>query len=209
MLLESFLVAGKSFAVVCHSSGSLRHVKTPGGKLFVEGRTVTGFTNGEEEEVGLTKVVPCRRRTDEPRCHLFQGQELLRSHRCRWPADRNAQQAGELAAGVRPEHDGGHHAFLRDRHRRWAGRAATRWTAPRGRYVGSRADLLSWGGTGDRVAKSRDRGCKPDHAAFSGVPHLQRPCAASYCRAAAIGSQTARRLARHDGLVRSRDHAAL
>jgi putative intracellular protease/amidase len=57
-LLESFAAAGKPFAVVCHSSGALRHVKTPDGKLFVEGRTVTGFTNGEEEEVGLTKVVP-------------------------------------------------------------------------------------------------------------------------------------------------------
>jgi putative intracellular protease/amidase len=57
-LLESFLAAGKTFAVVCHSTGALRHVKTPGGKLVVEGKTVTGFTNGEEEEVGLTKVVP-------------------------------------------------------------------------------------------------------------------------------------------------------
>jgi putative intracellular protease/amidase len=58
MLLESFLAAGKPFAVVCHSSGALRYVKTPGGKVFVEGKTVTGFINGEEEEVGLTKVVP-------------------------------------------------------------------------------------------------------------------------------------------------------
>jgi putative intracellular protease/amidase len=57
-LLESFLAAGKTFAVVCHSSGALRHVKTPDGKLLVEGKTVTGFTNGEEEEVGLTNVVP-------------------------------------------------------------------------------------------------------------------------------------------------------
>ena len=57
-LLEFFLAAGKTFAVVCHSSGALRRVKTPDGKLFVEGKTVTGFTNGEEEEVGLTKVVP-------------------------------------------------------------------------------------------------------------------------------------------------------
>jgi putative intracellular protease/amidase len=57
-LLESFLAAGKTFAVVCHSSGALRHVKTPDGKPLVEGKTVTGFTNGEEEEVGLTKVVP-------------------------------------------------------------------------------------------------------------------------------------------------------
>ena len=57
-LLESFVAAGKTFAVVCHSSGALRHVKTPGGKLFVAGKTVTGFTNGEEAEVGLTEVVP-------------------------------------------------------------------------------------------------------------------------------------------------------
>jgi putative intracellular protease/amidase len=41
-----------------HSTGALRHVKTPDGVLLVEGKTVTGFTNGEEDEVGLTKVVP-------------------------------------------------------------------------------------------------------------------------------------------------------
>jgi putative intracellular protease/amidase len=57
-LIESFLAAGKTFAAVCHSSGALRHVKTPDGKPLVEGKTMTGFTNGEEEEVGLTKVVP-------------------------------------------------------------------------------------------------------------------------------------------------------
>jgi putative intracellular protease/amidase len=57
-LLETMVRAGKLVALVCHSSGALRHVKTPDGKLLVEGKTVTGFTNGEEEEVGLTKVVP-------------------------------------------------------------------------------------------------------------------------------------------------------
>ena len=57
-LIESFLAAGKTIAVVCHSTGALRHVKTPDGKLLVQGKEVTGFTNGEEEEVGLTKVVP-------------------------------------------------------------------------------------------------------------------------------------------------------
>ena len=57
-LLESFLAAGKTFALVCHSSGALRHVKTPDGRPLVQGKTVTGFTNGEEEEVGLTNVVP-------------------------------------------------------------------------------------------------------------------------------------------------------
>jgi putative intracellular protease/amidase len=57
-LIESFLAAGKTIAVVCHSTGALRHVKSPDGKLLVKGKEVTGFTDGEEAEVGLTKVVP-------------------------------------------------------------------------------------------------------------------------------------------------------
>src|SRR6516164_3917570 len=57
-LIESFLAAGKPIALVCHAPGALRHVKTPKGKPLVEGKNVTGFTDGEEEEMGLTKVVP-------------------------------------------------------------------------------------------------------------------------------------------------------
>jgi putative intracellular protease/amidase len=57
-LIESFLAAGKPVGVVCHATAVLRHVKTPDGKPLVEGKEVTGFTNGEEEAVGLTKVVP-------------------------------------------------------------------------------------------------------------------------------------------------------
>src|SRR5215472_4283910 len=57
-LIESFLAAGKPVALVCHAPGALRHVTTPKGKPLVEGKNVTGFTDGEEEEMGLTKVVP-------------------------------------------------------------------------------------------------------------------------------------------------------
>jgi putative intracellular protease/amidase len=57
-LIESFLAAGKTIALVCHAPGVLRHVKTPAGKPLVDGRKVTGFTDGEEAEVGLTKIVP-------------------------------------------------------------------------------------------------------------------------------------------------------
>ncbi|STQ61759.1 putative general stress protein [Pseudescherichia vulneris] len=57
-LIESFIAAGKHVAFVCHAPGVLRHVKTPEGKPLVEGRKVTGFTNTEEEAVGLTHVVP-------------------------------------------------------------------------------------------------------------------------------------------------------
>ncbi|TRO90057.1 type 1 glutamine amidotransferase domain-containing protein [Glycocaulis profundi] len=57
-LIEAFIAAGKAIALVCHAPGVLRHVKNSDGSPFVEGRHVTGFTNTEEEAVGLTKVVP-------------------------------------------------------------------------------------------------------------------------------------------------------
>ena len=57
-LIESFIAAGKTIGIVCHSTGALHHVKAPNGELLVRGKEVTGFTNGEEEEVGLTKIVP-------------------------------------------------------------------------------------------------------------------------------------------------------
>jgi putative intracellular protease/amidase len=56
-LLEAFYNSGKPVALVCHSPGVLRHVRYQGEPL-VKGKRVTGFTNGEEEEVGLTHVVP-------------------------------------------------------------------------------------------------------------------------------------------------------
>ena len=56
-LIESFYNSGKPIAFVCHAPGVLRHVKYNGAPL-VKGKRVTGFTNGEEEEVQLTKVVP-------------------------------------------------------------------------------------------------------------------------------------------------------
>lgn len=57
-LIEAFLAAGKPVALVCHAPGALRHVMTPDGKPLVEGKKVTGFTNTEEEGVGLTDIVP-------------------------------------------------------------------------------------------------------------------------------------------------------
>jgi putative intracellular protease/amidase len=57
-LIESFLAASKPVALVCHAPGALRHVKRPDGKPLVQGKKVTGFTDTEEEAMGLTKVVP-------------------------------------------------------------------------------------------------------------------------------------------------------
>ena len=57
-LIEGMLAAGKPVAAVCHAPGVLRHVMTPAGGSVVEGKAVTGFSNTEEEAVGLTQVVP-------------------------------------------------------------------------------------------------------------------------------------------------------
>ncbi|MEA9577648.1 type 1 glutamine amidotransferase domain-containing protein [Xanthomonas nasturtii] len=57
-LIEAFAAADKPHGLVCHAPGALRHVKGSDGKPLVNGRRVTGFTNGEEEAVGLTKIVP-------------------------------------------------------------------------------------------------------------------------------------------------------
>jgi putative intracellular protease/amidase len=57
-LIEAMLAAGKPVAAVCHAPGVLRHVKGADGAAMVRGKTVTGFTNSEEEAVGLTQIVP-------------------------------------------------------------------------------------------------------------------------------------------------------
>ena len=57
-LIEALHAAGKPVAAVCHAPGVLRHVKGGDGQPLVKGKQVTGFTNSEEEAVGLTKVVP-------------------------------------------------------------------------------------------------------------------------------------------------------
>tara|TARA_R110001606_G_scaffold399268_1_gene583178 strand:- start:78945 stop:79610 length:666 start_codon:yes stop_codon:yes gene_type:complete len=57
-LLEAFLQADKPIGAVCHAPAVLLQARTATGEPLVKGRKVTGFSNSEEEAVGLTKVVP-------------------------------------------------------------------------------------------------------------------------------------------------------
>lgn len=56
-LIESFIKQDKPVALVCHAPAALKSVKVD-GEYLVKGKTVTGFTNTEEDAVGLTDVVP-------------------------------------------------------------------------------------------------------------------------------------------------------
>jgi len=56
-LIESFAKQDKPVAFVCHAPGALKNVKVD-GEYLVKDKKVTGFTNSEEEAVGLTDIVP-------------------------------------------------------------------------------------------------------------------------------------------------------
>lgn len=57
-LIQNMLDAGKPVAAVCHGPGVLKYARTPEGKSVVEGRSVTGFSNTEEEALGRKDAVP-------------------------------------------------------------------------------------------------------------------------------------------------------
>ncbi|WP_018983804.1 type 1 glutamine amidotransferase domain-containing protein [Salinimonas chungwhensis] len=57
-LIEAMLHTGKPVAAVCHAPIVLKNVKDTNGDSYIKGRSVTGFTNSEEDAVGLTDVVP-------------------------------------------------------------------------------------------------------------------------------------------------------
>ncbi|KKK86779.1 hypothetical protein LCGC14_2759820 [marine sediment metagenome] len=57
-LIEAFAASDRPVGAVCHAPAALKHPKGADGKPLVSGKTVTGFTNTEEEAVGLTDVVP-------------------------------------------------------------------------------------------------------------------------------------------------------
>ncbi|WP_349295683.1 type 1 glutamine amidotransferase domain-containing protein (plasmid) [Thioclava sp. 'Guangxiensis'] len=57
-LIETFAKSDRPIGAVCHAPAVFRYTQGADGKPLVSGKTVTGFTNTEEEGVGLTDVVP-------------------------------------------------------------------------------------------------------------------------------------------------------
>jgi len=57
-LIEKFYQHGKPVSALCHGSVALANAKAANGEPLIKGRKVAGFTNGEEDGVGLTAAVP-------------------------------------------------------------------------------------------------------------------------------------------------------
>jgi putative intracellular protease/amidase len=57
-LIENFIAQHKPVATVCHAPAVLLYANGADGEPLIKNRTVTGFSNSEEDGVGLTQVVP-------------------------------------------------------------------------------------------------------------------------------------------------------
>ncbi|MEO1330675.1 MAG: type 1 glutamine amidotransferase domain-containing protein [Pseudomonadota bacterium] len=58
VMLEQFALREKPIAAVCHGPAALAPVMDRRGRPLVEGKTVSVFTDAEEEAVGLAGVIP-------------------------------------------------------------------------------------------------------------------------------------------------------
>jgi putative intracellular protease/amidase len=57
-LIETMFTAGKPVAAVCHAPAVLLNTKIADGSPLVKGKSVTGFSNTEEDAVQLSQIVP-------------------------------------------------------------------------------------------------------------------------------------------------------
>jgi len=57
-LIEAFAGSDRPVGAVCHAPAVFKSTMGADGKPLVSGKRVTGFTNTEEDAVGLTNVVP-------------------------------------------------------------------------------------------------------------------------------------------------------
>lgn len=57
-LIETFAASDRPVGAVCHAPAIFKDTKNTDGTPLVNGKTVTGFTNSEEDAVQLTEIVP-------------------------------------------------------------------------------------------------------------------------------------------------------
>lgn len=57
-LIQTFAVANKPVAAVCHGPCVLLNATAPSGVPLISGATVTGFSNEEEDAVQLSSAMP-------------------------------------------------------------------------------------------------------------------------------------------------------
>lgn len=57
-IIQEFYESGKIVSAVCHGPAAFVNVKLSDGSSLINNEPVTAFTNAEEDQAGLTKVMP-------------------------------------------------------------------------------------------------------------------------------------------------------
>ncbi|KAE9365826.1 putative chaperone protein HSP31 [Stipitochalara longipes BDJ] len=57
-LINEFWAHNKIVSAVCHGPAALAFVKLPSGQYLLSGQAVTGFSNAEEDQAGLSAAMP-------------------------------------------------------------------------------------------------------------------------------------------------------
>lgn len=86
--------AGAPVGAVCHGPAALVNVKLSDGSYLVDGKEVSAFTNDEEEQVGLTEVVPF--------LLASKLQERGAKHRAAPDFEKQVVASGRLVTGQNP-----------------------------------------------------------------------------------------------------------
>ncbi|WP_079528455.1 type 1 glutamine amidotransferase domain-containing protein [Halobacillus hunanensis] len=93
--LQHFIENDKVIGAVCHGPAAFVGVKDANGDSFVKGKTITGFTNKEEEKAGLTDKMP------------FLLQDKLSAEGAKFqtsePYKENVEVDGKLVTGQNPQ----------------------------------------------------------------------------------------------------------
>lgn len=87
--------SGKVVSAVCHGPAALVNVKLSDGSYLVNGKKIAAFTNGEEEEVQSTNVVPFLLET------ALINHGALHQHSANW--SNNVAVDGRLVTGQNPQ----------------------------------------------------------------------------------------------------------
>jgi len=101
LLAEAF-EAGKVVAGVCHGSCAFLNVTLSDGTLLIKDEPVTGFSNDEEELMGLTKAVPFLVETE-----LTKKGAKYEKASAPWGAHVSVGKGGRLITGQNPASAGG------------------------------------------------------------------------------------------------------
>jgi putative intracellular protease/amidase len=109
-LINEFYTHNKIIAAVCHGPAALTHVKLSSGGYLLDGQPVTGLSNQEEEQAGLTGAMPF---SLEDKLNEASGGKFVKAEEA-WGVKVVVARGGRLVTGQNPASATGVGEAIRD-----------------------------------------------------------------------------------------------